>query len=604
MVSLSTWCRYLASKLEYSLSLSLKSYKKGQISNVEVGDTVWRHLFQGKLTYLHWSKGVEMAPTIGDQGGTLLVRKLPTPDTISGLFYVAKTCKLLGSFGGAFRRVFVGDVVVLKDPQKSENFLVRRLAATEGYEMVSTDEKEEPFVLDEDQCWVLADNEKLKPKEANDSRTFGPVPMSDIVGRVIYCLRNAVDHGPVQNRQDSWIIGWWFLYYLKMHRTGYGPLEGRCLPRSGLSGRVGDVSPRSRVSRRICSQVMTGSVECALRTESFVCKASPNGRGRNSDFGKQNRQNFQNRNRQNENRDSFGNLDESSENTSKNEPFAYLSESPNFQATASPGPVENEILELLRKIQEQLREKGAVKTDKKVKASQEKGKEDEIDTEPLLEVLKKHNNNEKKSSNSSTDQVRPNGFFNKAKKTSFLDSRKGGRNSVPQPNSSSPARPPSNFRRRSPIPHLKFQPIYSSEDSVNSAPYSNSSDESKHQLEMPPDAAQLPELETEALKPELESSFDNGDMFNEAYEEDASDTDQDYEDQEETEEEDLKFNETYGGEALNIDQGYENQQQMEEEDLSSMKMAELRELAKSRGLKGYSKMKKIDLVELLSSSSA
>lgn len=36
-------------------------------------------------------------------------------------------------------------------------------------------------------------------QEANDSRKFGPVPVSDIVGRVIYCLRTAVDHGPVQN---------------------------------------------------------------------------------------------------------------------------------------------------------------------------------------------------------------------------------------------------------------------------------------------------------------------------------------------------------------------------------------------------------------------
>ena len=62
------------------------------------------------------------------------------------------------------RRVFVGDVVVLKDPEKSDNFLVRRLAAIEGYEMVSTDEKDEPFVLEKNECWVLADNEKLKPK--------------------------------------------------------------------------------------------------------------------------------------------------------------------------------------------------------------------------------------------------------------------------------------------------------------------------------------------------------------------------------------------------------------------------------------------------------
>jgi len=59
------------------------------------------------------------------------------------------------------RRVFVGDVVVLKDPQKSDNYLVRRLAATEGYEMVSKDEK--------DECWVLADNENTKPKV---DRTF------------------------------------------------------------------------------------------------------------------------------------------------------------------------------------------------------------------------------------------------------------------------------------------------------------------------------------------------------------------------------------------------------------------------------------------------
>lgn len=62
------------------------------------------------------------------------------------------------------RRVFVGDVVVFKDPQNSDNYLVRRLAAIEGYEMVSKDEKDEPFVLEKDQCWVLADNENLKPK--------------------------------------------------------------------------------------------------------------------------------------------------------------------------------------------------------------------------------------------------------------------------------------------------------------------------------------------------------------------------------------------------------------------------------------------------------
>lgn len=54
--------------------------------------------------------------------------------------------------------------MVLKDPENSDNYLVRRLAAIEGYELVSGDEKDEPFVLEKDQCWVLSDNESLKPK--------------------------------------------------------------------------------------------------------------------------------------------------------------------------------------------------------------------------------------------------------------------------------------------------------------------------------------------------------------------------------------------------------------------------------------------------------
>lgn len=54
--------------------------------------------------------------------------------------------------------------MVVKEPEKPQNYLVRRLAAVEGYEMLSTDEKDEPFILKKDQCWLLADNEKLKPK--------------------------------------------------------------------------------------------------------------------------------------------------------------------------------------------------------------------------------------------------------------------------------------------------------------------------------------------------------------------------------------------------------------------------------------------------------
>ncbi|XP_009804125.1 mitochondrial ATP-independent inner membrane protease subunit 2-like isoform X2 [Nicotiana tabacum] len=182
MVSAATWIRYVVSKLEYSASVGWKNYKGGQITDRELGDTIWKNFFQGKLTFMHFNKGEEMAPTLGAQGGTLLVRKIPWVDPT---------------------KVFVGDVVVLKDPVKSDDYLVRRLAAVEGYEMVSTDEKDEPFVLEKDQCWVLADNENVKPKEAKDSRTFGPVSLTDIVGRAIYCLRTAVDHGPVNNSHFS-----------------------------------------------------------------------------------------------------------------------------------------------------------------------------------------------------------------------------------------------------------------------------------------------------------------------------------------------------------------------------------------------------------------
>ncbi|KAJ0963736.1 hypothetical protein J5N97_028858 [Dioscorea zingiberensis] len=117
----------------------------GQINRRELSDAIWKNFFQGKLTFLHWNKGEEMAPTIAAEGGNLLVRKLPFP---------------------APTQVFVGDVVMLKDPEKPDDYLVRRLAAIEGYEMASKDEKEEPFVLEKDQCWVISDNEALKPKVA------------------------------------------------------------------------------------------------------------------------------------------------------------------------------------------------------------------------------------------------------------------------------------------------------------------------------------------------------------------------------------------------------------------------------------------------------
>ncbi|XP_051142685.1 uncharacterized protein LOC127259409 isoform X2 [Andrographis paniculata] len=178
----STFSRYFATKFKYSVSLYRKTYGQGPILTAKGLDTIFRNVFIEKLTFLHYNKGKEMAPTLGMSGGTLLVRKIPAADPT---------------------KVYVGDVVVLKDPKSSDDYIVRRLAATEGYEMVSSDDKDEPFVLEKDECWVVCDNEELKPKEAYDSRTFGPVNITDIIGRAIYCLRSAVDHGPVYNSDFS-----------------------------------------------------------------------------------------------------------------------------------------------------------------------------------------------------------------------------------------------------------------------------------------------------------------------------------------------------------------------------------------------------------------
>ncbi|KAL4190316.1 hypothetical protein AMTRI_Chr07g24100 [Amborella trichopoda] len=195
MVSFSHFFRYLAHRLEYSAAISWKKYKVGEIRDDQIGDSLIKNLFQDKLTtYMHWKQGEEMASTIAGKEGTLLVRKIPLPRPTE---------------------VFVGDVVILKDPEHANDYLVRRLAAVEGYQMVSKDKNDKPFVLKKDQCWVLADNKSLSAqssqREARDSRTFGPVTMANIIGRVIYCLCSSADHGPVQNsrfgmRDDSPVL--------------------------------------------------------------------------------------------------------------------------------------------------------------------------------------------------------------------------------------------------------------------------------------------------------------------------------------------------------------------------------------------------------------
>lgn len=173
-----------------SLSTSLQSYKRGQISGKEFQRRMWKDIFEERLTIFRTMKGEEMEPTFSALGETLLIRKLPSP------------CS---------RSVFVGDVVLFKDPLDPDQERVRRVAAIEGDQMVSTDADDLPFELEEGSCWVVCDNGSIKPTMCGDSRTFGPLPMENIIGRAIYASRSPVDHGNVTNseeamRQDSPVL--------------------------------------------------------------------------------------------------------------------------------------------------------------------------------------------------------------------------------------------------------------------------------------------------------------------------------------------------------------------------------------------------------------
>lgn len=146
------------------------------------------------LTEVIGLSGKAMYPTLNPQAESnpnavdrLLVRRLPLPS--------AKNCH-------------IGDVVVFNHPLLESNvpiLLVRRIAAMPGDQMLS-DERFEPFLIPFEHCWVLADHPEAKPGEFIDSRVFGPLPFSTIIGRVIYNGYSPQDHGIVVNSPEANVL--------------------------------------------------------------------------------------------------------------------------------------------------------------------------------------------------------------------------------------------------------------------------------------------------------------------------------------------------------------------------------------------------------------
>ena len=97
--------------------------------------------------------------------------------------------------GAEYRRraPLIGEVIVLTDPTDRRRWLVKRVAAVPGERFpgpaVPGDEDRVP----PGHVFVLADH----LARGRDSRTFGPVPFEQVVGRVWYRTGPAGRAGPI-----------------------------------------------------------------------------------------------------------------------------------------------------------------------------------------------------------------------------------------------------------------------------------------------------------------------------------------------------------------------------------------------------------------------
>ncbi|KAM7521715.1 hypothetical protein LguiA_011617 [Lonicera macranthoides] len=363
---------------------------------------------------------------------------------------------------------------------------------------------------------------------------------------------------------------------------GYVPAEGRCIPCSGVFATSVNKSSCSSHGLYKCFSKIKISLNCSSRTTSYVCSATPGSYRRNRNFSKQNKNGFFRRtSKQNEERDDADNPDELESFPSKNGPLS-VANSQKFQATAAPGPREKEIVEMFREVQVKLRQKVGIKEEKKVDDLQ--GGSKQVETMDALLGLLKKNSVQKGKRNSSgssrdfvLDQPEQNVPFSEKTSASSFESNNTVKQDDKESEPSIFSRPPSSFQRRSPISRVKYRPVYSDEETVNSVSLPNINGKQKKESHEPePKLNSKSEMELEPETIFSDGGFD--DMLEyETSENDEGDNDED------------------GGEG----EGEEVPNVIQEIDLGELKLVELRTLAKSRGMKRFSKLKKHELLELL-----
>lgn len=352
--------------------------------------------------------------------------------------------------------------------------------------------------------------------------------------------------------------------------AGYLVSDGKCLPCLGMSGRMSSPSyfrNRDSILNQGTNVLLKPFPVYCPRRVSFVCNS--NNQRRNPDFSRRQKGSSRGKIKQFQDQENSDNIEEANLPSSENGPLLSLVSNPRYQAIATPGRREKEIVELFRKVQVQLRERAAIKEEKKIEAAQH-GQAERGTVDSLLKLLRKHSVDQKKKSGGEEDfnldqPERSNPFEDEQNSNTFGPTNITSED-VHEPDPVPFTRPASNFRRKSPVPRVKFRSVISAEDvgftsSLKSQEKDGKTGNNEPQLAPDPDSVSLDRPDEVYL----------GDQF------DTSDTD-------ETSEETSKSS------AIE-----------ENPDLGSLKLPELKGLAKSRGIKGYSKMKKGELLEVLSS---
>uniref|UniRef100_A0A0D9XA88 Rho termination factor-like N-terminal domain-containing protein n=1 Tax=Leersia perrieri TaxID=77586 RepID=A0A0D9XA88_9ORYZ len=284
--------------------------------------------------------------------------------------------------------------------------------------------------------------------------------------------------------------------------------------------------------------------------------------------------------------------------SSKNGPPISLTSNSRPQATSIPGEREKEIVELFKRVQAQLRARGKGREEKKPEPAKSQGERGSVDS--LLNLLRKHSVDQRRKSSDekeqSVDQTRRgNESGNKQNSSIFIKNDTQEEQKKPHP--AAFKRPASNFRRRSPVPGVKFQPVTNANtervvSNINDAVEEATTLE-KNAAPDEPDSVLT--YEPDSVIPPENLSLDDLDLISDDEADDALDTD---EPNREYDEPSLQI-----PDVPIIDESHDTSLEPSSiggSDLSSLKVTELRELAKSRGIRGYSKMKKNDLVEVLS----